>query len=415
MRITYRTISRNIQHVIVNRYGDLARLQEQLSTGKRLLRPSDDPIDVSNDLQLRSRLKQLNQLKRNIDDGMGYMNITDSAMMSMDNILQRLRELSIQAASDTLSEDERLYIANETEQLLRQTISLSNTKFKGDFVFAGTQTKIMPFPINSSTATSPLNYSNMEMAIYDASATPPGTPVQIFDAFNPTEPINNIIPGTFSLSAAGTTYLEGTDFSINYANGMITIDPTSPAAALLSADVLNGDDGGAPPIPNYSTNGFHISFEYVGYGKNVYNQRATHNGDIYREIESGVVTPINITARELLDNPATGTNLFKTIIDFGENLLHNNQAGISSAITDIDNVFSSLLAAQAKNGARINRFTMTLERNELQTIETTRLLSELEDAELAEVATQFAVAQNVYNAALQSAAKIIQPSLVNFL
>ncbi len=411
MRITYGTMNRNIQNTLMKRYGDLSKLQEQLSTGKRLLRPSDDPSDVSNDLKLRSKIKQLVQLNRNINDGLSYMQITDSAMMSMDDILQRVRELAIQASSETISANERKFIASEVGQLLRQTISLTNTSFKGDYVFAGTQTKIRPFPVETSQASTAANYTNLEMAYYDASATAPGTPVQIYDAFTGNS-ITNIIPGTFNLSVAGTTYFEGTDFTIDYANGTITIDPTSPAAAMLSADVLNGSTG---PNPNYSLNGFQITFEYIGVGEDIYGNPVNNNGDVLREIENNVVVPINIAADELLVDQETGIDLLETIINFGQHLLQDNVQAINNTIGDIDTSFSTLLAAQAKNGARVNRFDITLDRNESQTIETTRLHSELEDAELADTAMKFSVTEMVYNAALQTAAKIIQPSLVNFL
>ncbi len=411
MRITYRTVSRHTQYVINDRYNDLARLQEMLATGKRLLRPSDDPVDVANDLQLRTKLKQLSQLKKNMKDGLAFMQVTDTAMMSIDTLLQRLRELAIQASSDTLSDKERLYIASEVEQLTRQFISLTDTMYKGDYVFAGTQTKIMPFPIESSQAKTPQDYTNLEMAYYDASAVAPGTPVQIFDAFTG-DAITNIIPGTFNLRVAGTTYYEGTDFTIDYANGTITILPTGPNAALLSADVLNGNIAG---VPNYSFNGFQITFEYVGKGEDIYGDPVNNDGHILREIESGIVTPINITANELLIHYETGTNLLETFIAFGQSLIQNDRPNIVNAITNIDIGFSTVLAAQAKNGARVNRFDITLERNESQYIETSRLQSEIEDTEYAETATKFAVAQMVYNAALQAAAKIIQPSLVNFL
>ena len=411
MRRTYRTINRHTQYVINDRYNDLARLQEMLSTGKRLLRPSDDPVDVANDLQLRTKLKQLSQLKDNMKDGLAFMQVTDTAMMSIDTLLQRLRELAIQASSDTLSDKERLYIASEVEQLTRQFVALANTMYKGDYVFAGTQTKIMPFPIEYSRASTALNYANMEMAYYDASAVAPGTPVQIFEAFTG-EAITNIIPGTFNLRVGGTTYYEGTDYTIDYANGTITILPTSPNAALLSADVLNGTIAG---VPNYSLNGFQITFEYVGKGEDIYGDPVNNDGHILREIESGIVTPINITANELLVHYDTGTNLLETFIAFGQSLIQNDRPNIVNAITNIDIGFATVLAAQAKNGARVNRFDITLERNESQYIETSRLQSEIEDTEYAATATNFAVAETVYNAALQAAAKIIQPSLVNFL
>ncbi len=411
MRVTYRSINSGVQKTLMKRYSDLTKLQEMLSTGKRLLRPSDDPSDVSNDLKLRSRIKQLNQLHRNITDGLSYMQVTDSAMMSMDTLLQRLRELAIQASSDTLTNNERLFIASEVEQLLRQTIAIANTSYKGDYVFAGTQTKIMPFPVESSQANAPEDYTNFDMAYYDASAVAPGTAVQIFDAFT-NEAITNIIPGSFQLSVAGTVYVEGTDFSIDYANGTITIDPTSPAAALLSADVLNGNIAG---VPNYSQGGFQMTFDYVGKGQDIYGQPVDNNGEVLREVESGIVVPINISSEELLVDEQNNVDMLNVIISFGQALIQDNLNGVRSTIGDIDVAFKNLLAAQSKNGARVNRFEITLDRNETQSTEATRLHSELEDADLAEVATQYSVTEMVYNAALKTAAKIIQPSLVNFL
>ena len=125
--------------------------------------------------------------------------------------------------------------------------------------------------------------------------------------------------------------------------------------------------------------------------------------------------PINIGMDELTTDPQSGNTLFNTLIRFGQALLQDDQTGISASIDRIDSVFNAILGGQSKNGARINRLQTTLERNENQYTQVTSLRSELEDAEMAETASQFMLTQNVYNAALQSAAKIIQPSLVNFL
>jgi flagellar hook-associated protein 3 FlgL len=132
-------------YVINDRYGDLANLQNQLSTGKRLQRPSDDPIDVANTLKLQTKSKELTQFKKNINDSLGFMGVAETAMESMNTLLQRVRELAIQAASDTMSASERAYINQETSQLFRQCISLVNTQYKGDYIFKRCQTKIPPY------------------------------------------------------------------------------------------------------------------------------------------------------------------------------------------------------------------------------------------------------------------------------
>jgi flagellar hook-associated protein 3 FlgL len=113
--------------------------------------------------------------------------------------------------------------------------------------------------------------------------------------------------------------------------------------------------------------------------------------------------------------PGSGTNTIEVLIGLGQALLQDDRPSIESSIDSIDDVFSTLLTAQSKNGARVNRFEFTLDRNEQQSTEATRLLSELEDAEMAETISKFSLTETVYNAALQAASRVIQPSLVNFL
>ncbi len=405
MRTTYNAVSRNMQYIIVNRYNDLAKQQEILSTGKRLLRPSDDPVDVANDLKLKSKVTRLSQHKRNIQDGMGYMEVTDTAMGSMNTILQRSRELAIQGANDTLSSAERRFIAEEVEQLLRQVVSISNTEYKGDYIFGGTNTKISPFPLYESEAATTTDYINYEMAYFDGTAP---MPVQLFEG-NTGYAIQNIIPGTFNLSVGGVQMTEGVDYTLDYITGQIDI--TNPIAQVDTTPTYTVPEGN----PNYQLGQVAISFQNVSSGRDIYGNIAQTNGNILREIEDGITAPINITADEVFNDSTSGQNLIDTIINLGVRLLRDDNIGIENSIGELDTNFETLLAAQAKNGSRLNRFETTLDRNELQYVETTRRQSELEDADLAEEVTKFSVMETVYNAALQSGAKIIQPSLVNFL
>jgi len=402
MRVTMNQLQRSMLRVINDRYKDLSNLQEQLSTGKRLLRPSDDPVDVANTLKLTTKLKELSQFKKNINDGLAFMNVSGTAMESMNTLLQRTRELAIQGASDTLSDQERVYINKECEQLLRQMVSLIDTKYKGDYVFSGTQTKIPPLDIRSSTADTLADYNNLQMAYFNAGGMPVGSSVQIFNGFDDT-PVQNIIPGTFELSVAGVNYVEGTDYQIDYESGSITI-----LNAALALDVTPGGT-------EYEINRVKMNFDFITRGKDIYGNTVSNWGSIQREIESGITMQINITADELTTDTTSGYSLIGTMIRFGQSLLRSNQAGIEAAIGELDYVFSAVLSAQSKNGARMNRFDTTLDRNEDQYTETTSLKSELQDAELAQTISDFLLNQNVYDAALKSASKIIQPSLVNYL
>jgi flagellar hook-associated protein 3 FlgL len=377
MRITANQIIKNMVYVINDRFYDMSRLQEQLSTGKRLLRPSDAPVDVANDLKLKTKLSEITQFKSNIEDGQAWMSVTDTSMMSMTELLQRMRELAIEGSTDTMSGNERLYINKEVEQLFRQVVALVNTLYKANYIFNGTETKVPPLVLQSSSADTPEDYNNLSMAYFNA--------------------------GGMAVPATVTTYLENTDYTIDYNNGAITL--LNPA---LAADVT-------PGTANYAFGQFKISFDYLTPGRDIYGSVVSNRGQVLRQIETGITMSINISGDEFLDDPTTGSNLLGTIITLGQDLLQNNRDGIAAAIDRIDNVFTAVLSAQSKNGARINRFDTTLRRNEGQFTNTTELQANLEDAEMTKTITDFMNTQNVYNAALKTAAGVIQQSLVNFL
>jgi flagellar hook-associated protein 3 FlgL len=402
MRITATTLNRQVLHVINDRNYDISKLQLQLATGKRLQRPSDDPVDVANTLKLETKIKELTQFKKNINDGMSYMNVTDSAMESMNTLMQRARELAVQGASDTIGASERNYINKEAMQLFRQAVALVNTSFKGDYIFSGTQTKTPPVNINHSTALTGQDYTDRNMAYFNAAGQPVGTAVQLFNGFDNT-PMNDIIPDSFKLNIAGVNYRENIDYTVDYENGTMTI--LNPALAIDTT----------PGTPNYALGQASIQFDYVEMGTDIFGQTISNWGDIYREIETGITMAINIPADELIQDPATGNTIINTFIQFGQSLVQNNRNGISDSIDNIDSVFNALLSAQSKNGSRINRFETTLTRNESQVASTTEIQSSLADTEMADAIMKFNIAQNVFDAALKTSAKIIQPSLVNFL
>lgn len=402
MRVTTTSLNRSMLHVINDRYDDLARIQERLSTGKRLLRPSDDPVDVANTLKLTSQQKELEQFKNNINDGLGFMGVADTAMESMNSLIQKARELAVQGASDTLNETQRTYLNDESQQLFRQMVTLLSTQYKGDYIFGGTETKLSPFLIESSSADSVDDYTNEKMSYFNANGMAVGDTVQIMNGFDNT-PITNIIPGTFKLSVAGKDYVENVDYKLDYETGNITILNNE-----LLLDVT-------PGTANYNINGVQMKFDHITKAKNIYGDTVTNDGEVYREIEFGVAMQINISADKMITDMSSGNDLIGTMVRLGQSFLQNDTTKINDAIGEIDAVFNNILSAQSENGAKINRFEVTLSRNENQTIETQSLRSSLEDAEYAETVTDFMLTQNVYNAALQTTAKLIQQSLVNFL
>lgn len=406
-RITFTQMNNSVQRQLGKNQVKLATLQEQLSSGKRLNRPSDGPIDVVNDMELRNNLAHRNQNLRNSENGNSYLSILDTTMIGMDDQCQRVRELALQGASDTLLARDRTYVNNEVHQVLLQFANMANASYKGDFLFSGTDTETAPFSVLRGTNT--MNTIANEIPAGGSLPDPSdeavvlGVPMNIFDrsiddststiSNNGNPQVKRIIPGTLKLS--DPALVEGTDYTVDYVKGTITY--LTPAA--LTA---------ATPVPGV-TDGIELSFDWVRR-----NELQNAHGIVNREVERGTIMRVNVTADAVF-----GTELemdaFSSIISLMQGLHTNSQSEIETSITHLDNSFKGILTQQATVGAWVNRMESTMDRNDLNIIETTRLQSELEDLDFAEAISQFTLAESIYNASLQSASRVLTPSLLDYM
>jgi flagellin len=116
----------------------VAKSLEKLSTGLRINRAADDAAGLSVSEQLRTQVRGLNMASRNIQDGISLINIAEGALIEIEDMLQRLRELSIQAANDTMTVVERGYIQVEMDQLMLEVDRIANgTQFNSQKLLNG--------------------------------------------------------------------------------------------------------------------------------------------------------------------------------------------------------------------------------------------------------------------------------------
>ncbi len=133
---TLLNLSQNLQSLQV--------LQERLSTGRRINRPSDDPLDFPIDLNLRSEILSGRRFVSNIDYATTDLELTETTLTGTTEILKKARDLALQGATD-FSLEARTAVAYEVGEILNQVIDLSNTKFNGKFLFGGSATQTKPF------------------------------------------------------------------------------------------------------------------------------------------------------------------------------------------------------------------------------------------------------------------------------
>ncbi len=145
MRVGTGFLYQGIQQRIQQLSSDLKDLNEKISSGKKLNRPSDDPIAMVDTMQLKTTLAQLDQYGRNLDTATSWLNLSESAVSQTLDLMGRAKEITVQMASDTQTAHTRAVAATEVGRLLDQAISLGNTQLGGKYIFAGYKTNTAPF------------------------------------------------------------------------------------------------------------------------------------------------------------------------------------------------------------------------------------------------------------------------------
>jgi len=129
----------------------LSRTEQQLATGKRLVSAADDPAASLRSLQLGDRLTQNEQYLKNLDAAQGRLELEEGALASSVDVLQRVRELAVQALNATLGPGDLKSIEVEVRSRLEDLLSIANTQnANGEFLFAGYQVDTIPFSSDGS-------------------------------------------------------------------------------------------------------------------------------------------------------------------------------------------------------------------------------------------------------------------------
>jgi flagellar hook-associated protein 3 FlgL len=128
----------------------------QLASGSRINQPSDDPAGAAQMVSNRDQSSQADTFLRSITSVNGLLQTSDSTLASVASALQRAISLGVQGANGTLSNSDRADVAGELSGIQQQLVSLANTSYQGEFIFAGTATT-QPF-LGSTTSASGVTY-----------------------------------------------------------------------------------------------------------------------------------------------------------------------------------------------------------------------------------------------------------------
>lgn len=127
--------------------GAITKTQEQISSGKRVLTPADDPVASTKILQLTEELSNVKQYSANINSARNSLSLTEASLNGVTDLIHRIQELAISAGNTaTLSKNEYAAFASEVDSRLQELMNLVNTKnANGDYIFAGFKSRQQPF------------------------------------------------------------------------------------------------------------------------------------------------------------------------------------------------------------------------------------------------------------------------------
>jgi flagellar hook-associated protein 3 FlgL len=277
-----------------------AKIQEQLSSGKQLNRPSDSPAGTVSALQLRGESLTSQQYTRNAEDGLGWLSTLEDTMSSASTLTNRARDLTVQALNTTSNgalAGEAL--AAEIDQVRETLIAQANTRYLDRPVFGG-------------NTTGP--------AAYDQD-------------------------GKFTGNA---------------------FDPSQAATTSVS-----------------------------------------------RTVGSGVKVRVDMTGSEAFGDDTNG--LFAVLKDISDSIRAGDQSALSTHLNRLDKSADQLKSAVSEIGSRYNRITQMKESAQDRLLSVTSQLSDIEDIDLPKTIMDMQLQQTSYQAALAATAKVIQPSLIDFL
>ncbi len=504
-------------------------LNMQAATQKQVNKPSDDPIGAAHILTYRADISQTTQLEENVSSASNWLKTADGALDQVAAQLIRMKEIAGQASTGTMSEDNRLQISEEANQIFQQIMALANEEVAGRFIFAGQNIDTLPYELG-------LGVDSVDPELADRHFEVTGDiDNSVLIRFTTTGDVPPANPGGADItyeytSDGGETWKTGTmsagDTKLSIGTAEIQFDSASPVTVTAYDDtkpfteangtsmtvrpaaIYKGYDNDVPPdVTVYGEMGSAIKPHPNGYfsedvqvridtpvdlsvvPQEVTYSYSTDNGQTWitktvdtannptdstayntllrlpvpggffdleaqagtapdteiaagtqysikpqrtnidyetsqdnyimvnsvgKDIFGGLYTPQGTTT-QVSAFDGEGKNLFESIATFIGALETNNQEACGRALENVEAAIEQLTFAQADIGGRMNRLESTATSLSYSKLDQTERLSNIEDADLAELTIQLTMQQMAYQTVLQSSSMVMQLNLTQFI
>jgi flagellar hook-associated protein 3 FlgL len=151
-RIASVTVSQTVLHDISESFSTVQRTGEELSSGKAIEQPSDNPFGAARAIELQSTLDGLSSYANNVQEALAWQNTATGALTSIGKVITRAREIALQSGSGVDNKEELAMLGRSIEQLTEQVKADANTKYAGQYIFSGTKSTTAPYQMGGEDA-----------------------------------------------------------------------------------------------------------------------------------------------------------------------------------------------------------------------------------------------------------------------
>ena len=388
-------------------------MQNKIGAQSRIKDLRDDPLAAARSARFQSEILRSDRYEKNVETVRNRLATAEGQMRSAMDILQRIRELGVQGANGVLDRSQMGYIGEEVDQLLGELLSIGNSKDEsGNYLFAGSLSRTEPFRLtqghvpggNGDVVTSVDYLGNVGRSsaeVSEGAEIGVNLPGNVVFWAEQQQIYSTVEAGQYRVQADSTIRIDGAE--IRLATG----DTVSAVIAKINeanAPVKARLDPVANSLVLETTLPHQLWAEDIGGG--------TVLQDLGILAPGGSHPPLN-TARGAR---VFGGSLFDMVISLRDSLFEGSTEKVGSAgLRGVENALTSLAGSLAEVGARDSRLETVAKRLAWEKPELVRFDSQERDLDLADAITKLKTLEYTHEAALNTAARVLKPTLLDFL
>lgn len=385
----------------------LNNTQQQISTGKRVNKPSDDPVAAARILKLNQELSRVETYQRNVDLAENRLKQEENALSSSIDVIQRIRELTVQAGNGSLSPNDRRSISSELQERLGQLANIANTRdASGEYIFSGFQGSVKAFEQDATGSWRYQGDEGQRVLEIDDGVTVPisdnGKDIFVRVPAAITGEHTNV--ATAGASISGVSLVNEAALTAEYPNAFpdditLQVDPTGQIIATDSeGDILTSVSPSAYQSGEpFTVAGVEVTLSDVVPGAgDVFTLKINEKQSVFGTIEN-LIAGLNSIDKTTPQGQAQYDDL------------------IANSLINLDNAQESIILKQTELGGRMNAVESTKTFLEDSSVYSNEIRSQLQDVDYAEAISNLSFQSFVLQAAQQSFAQVSQLSLFDRL